>query len=111
MKKKKYTTKQRNWYSKGFLMGFAIGMVVGGVMSHLMSGLQPEPKIIYTDNYKKIYREAFNEGVSQQICLHFDKGAAYSHQEPPYFTWDDCVTPEEAAESGFSYTLGERPMP
>ena len=69
------------------------------------------PKVVYTDDYKKVYSEGFNDGVSQSFCLHLEEGAAYSHSEPPYFTWDDCVTPEEAAESGFSYTLGSMPIP
>jgi hypothetical protein len=93
-----------------------IGLVAVVVATSLIVVIQnryrvQEPKVIYTDNYKKVYGEGFNDGVSQQICLHFDKGAAYSHSEPPYFTWDDCVTPEEAAESGFSHALGSMPMP
>ena len=80
-------------------------------VSRKISNEVEKPRVVYTQDYKKTYREAFNNGVAQQFCLHFDKGAAYSHSEPPYFTWDDCVTPEEAAESGFSYILGSMPMP
>ncbi len=68
-------------------------------------------KVIYTDDYKKVYNEGFFDGGSHAACLRHGKGAAYIRSNPPRFTWDDCITPEEAAESGFSYTQGRMPMP
>jgi len=67
-------------------------------------------KIIYTVAYKEAYSEGFNDATSRSFCLFLEEGASCDHSEPPYFTWDDCMTPEEASERGCNHTIGLLPM-